>query len=369
MSATQPHEGTRTLPLISVSRRSVAAYDLHSWVASFVPRWLTSLVFRLLACLVAAPNVLTWAMSPNDFVRFLNHPPAHARAVVVVRNPVFVEPHNGDSIVSVTHEYLWNGRDVLIFEKGDGFVVHTGVYKGIAWSHFHDRLTRYAAMPPFDVAPGLSAALGYFARFLTLGIGDGMIPGSARSEGGVLQAECDMPEARKVLGANPLLLGRFDLLPNGWVGRLEYAFLGGGTPSLIKSAIDFKYPSRSKSVFPSHIVRYDALNDPNEPTSGEWRLLYELEILEANFALLPKDASLNPHRLFPSAIHVLVSNDTRVVLANPSPVEWATHTDGAGRSFGFFLLLAASLALPAALVVWHGLKNRRIQRTTGLTST
>ena len=105
MSATQPHEGTRTLPLISVSRRSVAAYDLHSWATSFVPRWLTSLLFRFLACLVAAPNVHTWAMSPNDFVRFLNHPPAHGRAVVVVRNPVFVEPHNGDSLASVTYEY------------------------------------------------------------------------------------------------------------------------------------------------------------------------------------------------------------------------------------------------------------------------
>ena len=309
-------------------------------------------------------------MSPDDFVRILNHSPAHGRALVVVRNPVFVEPHNGANIVSHTSEYLWNGRDILLSQKGDGFDVHRGVYKGIAWTHFHDRLTRYAAMPPADLAPELSAAFGYFARFLTLGIGDGIIPGTVRSEGGVLQVECDMPAARELFGAYPLLLGRFDLLPNGWVGRLEYALVAGGKPSLFTSAIAFKYPSRSKSVFPTHIVRYDADNAPNEhATSGEWRLLYELEILDANFSILPKDASLNPHRLIPSALQVLVSNNTRVVLANPSPGDWGAHADSAGRSFVFFLLLAASVALPAAFVLWHGSKHRRNQRETSLSST
>ncbi len=178
-----------------------------------------------------------------------------------------------------------------------------------------------------------------------------------------------MPAARELSGANPVLLGRFDFLPNGWVGRLEYALVAGGKPSLVKLAIDFRYPSRSKSVFPSRIVRYDAHTDPNEPTSGEWRLVYELELLDANFSMLPRDASLNPYRLFPTALQVLVTNNTRVVLANPSPEDWGAHADGAGRSFVFFLLLAASVALPAAFVLWHGSKHRRNQRETALSST
>ncbi len=151
LCATQLHHGASNLQPISAPRRSAAGYSLHSRFASFVPWFPTSLVFRLLACFVAASHVVTWAMSPEDFVPILNRPPAHGRALLVARNPVFVEPHNGANIMSHTYEYLWNGRDMLISQKGDGFDVRRGVYKGIAWTHFHDRLTRYAPcrfLPP-----------------------------------------------------------------------------------------------------------------------------------------------------------------------------------------------------------------------------
>jgi hypothetical protein len=333
----------------------------------FQPRYTclpTPLLLPLLAGYFFAFNFHSSAMSPEEFTRFLNQPPVHGRALVVTRNPIFVEPNSGSNLVSQVHEYSWNGRDMLIVQRGDGFVVHRGTFKGVEWDHFRGTLTRYAGTNQNDIGRARSPLHESFATLMALGIYN-FVPGSARWNGEVFYAEYDMAEARKRFGTNPVILGRFDLLPGGSVGRLEYSLYAGGEQSLVKFAIDYRYSGPWGTFFPSHIARYDADNFPEETNApARWFLFYELEVRKLDLASVPDEQSMNPDVLFPNAVQVLVSNDVRFLVANPrTGPRHSSRFDSRKRLV--VLMIFAALGLPMGLLMWHAAKKEPKQQNGG----